>query len=180
MNRFPLNITRTSNLFIATVCLLAVASFSSCTVTDLPEPQDDEVTFQVELVKMTALEIKSEEGEHLEIYGSVMAELIRDNLTETNTLWKLDAPSYLDVGLNDILVNERTSFTLLKSNLEASAIDVTASLSDYDSATNPAEFLGSETITLPLSVVTTSIELQMVLRESGGQVLQVTYVITRL
>ena len=170
----------------AAALILSLAGLASCTITELPdpepEPEEKELTFEVTLVKMAALDIKSGEGEHLEIYGSVTAKMIRDNVTETNTVWSIADPTsdLLYVGYSDVPVNSTTTFTVLESELDDTYMEVIASLSDYDSATNPAEYLGEERINTPLSSVANTITLQLVLDDSYGQHIGVTYAITRL
>jgi hypothetical protein len=159
-------------------------TMASCTITELPdpEPEDRELTFEVSLVKMAALDIKSAEGDFLEVYGTVSARMIRDNVTETNTVWSLTDPATINqpVGYSDVPINETTTFTLLESELDSTYMEVTANLSDYDSPTNPAEFLGEEGISTPLGSITQTISLQLVLDDSDGQHLAVTFSITRL
>lgn len=181
MKRFPLAQLPGVGPLPAAAILLTIAS---CTITDLPdpEPEDRELTFEVSLVKMAALDIKSAEGDFLEIYGTVTARMIRDNITETNIVWSLTEPETINqaVGYSDVPINETTTFTLLESELDDTYMEVTASLSDYDTPTNPAEFLGEERINTPLGSITNSISLQLVLDDSDGQHLAVTFSITRL
>ncbi len=184
MNRIVHTLFVGAGLFRSAAVILTLAGLASCTITELPdpEPEDQEITFEVTLVKMAALEIKSAEGEHLEIYGTVTARMIRDNVTETNTVWsETDPTSFIQyVGYTDVPINTKTTFTLLESELDSTSMEVTANLSDYDSATNPAEFLGEERISTPLSSIANTITLQLVLDDSGGQHIGVTYSITRL
>ena len=164
--------------------LLSVLVLSACVKVEddeEPTPQDEDVMFQVDLVKMTALEIKEGEGDQLEIYGTVTADLVRGNLTESNTLWSLPKASPLPVGLSDVPIIASQTFTVASSNIAASNIEVRADLFDSDGeGTNDPEDLGNEMISTPLSSVNSSSTFQITLNSSNGQWVQLTYSITRL
>jgi hypothetical protein len=163
--------------------LSLVFVFSSCvTKEDDPEPAIvEDITFQVDLIKITGLEIKEGESDFLEIYGAITTRLIRGNITESNELWSTSDDAALSVGLSDVPVAASVTYKVAPENLATSNLEVRADLSDYDGGgTNAPEDLGNEAIVTALSSITTSIELQVVLNDSGGQVVQVTYAITRL
>lgn len=169
-----------SFLFLGTVFL-----FASCTVTsdddDDTTPQIEEVMFRVDLVKITALEIKEGEGDALEIYGLINTKLIRDNISEENALWSVVKTEAIPVGLSDTPLSSSVTYTVATKDLASSNLEVRADLFDYDgSGNNAPEDLGDEAITTPLNAISSSAEYQITLNDSGGQVVQLTYAITRL
>lgn len=176
-NLISFNILK-SFFFLCSILLVA-----SCTVTsddDEVTPQDEDVTFRVDLLKMAALEIKDGEGEYLEIYGLVNSKVVRGNITEENALWSVVKENALNVGTSDTPLTESVTYTIAKSDIANSTLQVAADLWDYDgSAGNNPEDLGEGMISTPLSSVTTSVTYDIVLDDSSGQVIKVTYSITR-
>lgn len=172
-----------SNLLKSFLLLSTIFMAVSCTVTsddDDVTPVDEEVTFRVDLLKMAAVEIKDAEGEYLEIYGLVNSKVVRGNVTEENALWSVVKESALNVGTSDTPLMESVTYTVAKSDIANSTLEITADLWDYDgNAGNDPEDLGEETISTPLSSVTSSVTYDIVLDDSSGQVIKVTYSITR-
>lgn len=148
---------------------------------DPPTPVDEDVVFRIDLIKMAALEIKDAEGDQLEVYGNITTKLIRDNITETNDLWTAAIAEAIAVRRSDTPVSASVSYTVAKSNVASSRLEVIADLmeSDGTDGSNPPEDLGSDKITTALADITTSAEYSIVLTDSGGQHVQVTYSITR-
>ncbi len=162
--------------------LLPLTFLVSCSEDeDPPTPVDEDVVFQIDLIKMAALEIKEAEGDNLEVFGNITTKLIRDNITETNDLWTAAIEEAIAVGRSDTPVMASVSYTVATSNIAASRLEVTADLMESDGAsgTNAPEDLGSDKITTSLADITTSAEYSIVLTDSSGQHVQVTYSITR-
>lgn len=146
-----------------------------------PTPVNQDVTFKVDLIKMTALDIKEGEVDALEVYGSIDAKLVRGNVTEENELWSANDDEYLSVELSDYPLTSSVSFTVDPEKISESKIELTAALMEHDfSDDNPDENLGTETISTTLSAVSSTSTFQIVLDDSGGQHVQVTFSITRL
>lgn len=146
-----------------------------------PPAQSQNISFEVRLVKMVSLDIKESEDDHLEVYGTINADLIRGNVTEANELWSAGSAEYISVGLSDFPMNNAVTFTVSPENLSDSMIEMTSSLMEHDfSASNPDENLGTETISAPLSAVSSTSTFQVIHDASSGQEVQVTFSITRL
>ncbi len=161
---------------------LAIVMLSSCSEDEDPvTPVDEDVTFEVQVLKMQALEIKEAEGDALEIYGNIDTKLIRDNIVETNSIWNALIGEAISVGLSDVPLVAAVSYTVAKSQIANSRIEVDADLfdADGDPESNAPENLGREQISTNLSDITSSITLSIVLADSGGQHVEVTYSITR-
>lgn len=168
-------------LFRAFVFLFATIALVSCSDDDEDDtPSVQEVSFRIDLVKFVAQEISDAEGEFLEVYGTVNSKLIRDNITEENMIWSVDDEDYVLVGASDSPLSSSYTYTVAEPNIEASSIEVIATLNEYDPPGNPDEFLGTRSVTTQLSSVSASSTFQMVLDDSDGQVVQLTYTITRL
>lgn len=171
-------------IFKAILCVALFSTFTSCVVDnddEMPVPADEDITFQVDLLKMTGIEIKEGEGEHLEIYGTISTKKVNGNVTEDNTLWSEDDTEVIYVGLSDYPLIASNTYTVSASELSSSNLVVIADLFDFDGGGNNApEDLGKEEISTPLSSVTSSVTYQIVLNDSGGQHIRVTYSITRL
>ena len=168
---------------LKTLALVAFFStFTACVVDKEDEmPVEEEVTFSVELLKIRALEIKEGEGDNLEIYGKISSKLVRGNLTEDNTLWTQADTDALPVGLSDHPLSAIVTYTVATANIASSNLIVEADLFDFDGGgTNAPEDLGKEAITTPLSSITSSVTYDIVLNDSSGQFVQVTYSITRI
>ncbi len=160
-----------------------ISMFASCNSDDdtPPTPIDEEVAFRVDLLKIAALEIKEAEDEMLEIYGTISSKLRRDNITEDNTLWSVAETEAIGVGVSDTRLVSSVTYTIASSKIAAGTIEVAAHLFDYDGGgDNPSEDLGNEKHSTPLSNITTSVTYQIVLNDSSGQTVQLTYSITRL
>jgi hypothetical protein len=142
-----------------------------------PAPQ--EVSFQVDLIKMVALEIKDAEGDALEIYGSVNSKLKRDNVTEENMVWSENSANYIAVGQSDYPLPSTVVYDVLETNVESTDLEVIVNLTELDFS-NDDDPLGSDLISTPLSSITNSSTFQITLNQSSGQHIQVTYSITRL
>ena len=167
----------------AFVFSLTIVMLSSCSEDEDPvTPIDEDVTFEVQLLKMQALEIKEVEGDALEIYGNIDTKLIRDHIVETNSIWRALIGEAISVGRSDVPVVAAQTYTLKKSQIAASRIEVDADLfdSDGDPDDNAPENLGREQISTNLSDITSSVTLSIVLADSSGQHVEVTYSITRL
>lgn len=167
------------------VFLFAALVVVSCKKDDddnpAPPVESQDVSFKVELIKMTALEISDAEGDALEVYGSVGANLVRDNITEENELWSAIDEEYISVELSDYPMSSSVTFTVAPEHISGSSIEVISSLNEHDfSEDNPDEDLGTETVTTPLSAVSSTSTFQMVLDDYSQQQVQVTYSITRL
>ncbi len=165
------------------ILCLSVSIFSSCTVTkdDDAVPEDEEITFKVDLIKLTALEIKDAEGEKLEVYGQINTTLITDEATEDNSLWSTVETAAVGVGLSDLPMSSSVTYKVPSSELSNSEIKVEADLFDYDGGgDNSSEDLGKESLSTPLAGISSSVTYQIVLNDSSGQTMQVTYSITRL
>jgi len=142
-----------------------------------PAPQ--EVSFQVELIKMVALEIKDSEIDALEIYGSVNSKLKRDNITEENMIWSENSANYISVGQSDYPLASVVIFDVLETNVDSTDLEVIVNLTELDFS-NDDDPLGSDLISTPLSSISNSSTFQITLNQSSGQHIQVTYSITRL
>ncbi len=165
------------------IVLFAITLFASCEKEEPEVPQDEDITFKIDLLKMAALDIKDAEGDALEIYGAVSTKLLRDNITESNELWNKAFGEAVAVGYSDVPMSSSVTFTVATSNLAASNLEVSADLFDQDgsdASANPPEDLGKETLTTPLANITSSVTYQLVLNDSAGQEIEVTYSITRL
>jgi hypothetical protein len=167
------------------VFLCAALVFVSCKKDEDDDPtppaESQDILFKVDLIKMTALAVSDAESDALEVYGVVNVKLIRDNVTEENELWSADADEYISVGLSDYPMSSSVTFTVAPENISESNIEVISSLNEYDFAPdNPDEDLGTETISTPLSAVSSTSTFQMVLNDYSQQQVQVTYSITRL
>ncbi|MEL7249096.1 MAG: hypothetical protein AAFO03_11775 [Bacteroidota bacterium] len=161
---------------------LAIVMLSSCSEDEDPvTPVDEDITFEVQLLKMQALEIKEAEGDALEVYGNIDTKLIRDNVVETNSIWRALIGEAISVGLSDVPVVAAVPYTVKKSQIANSRIEVDVDLfdSDGDPEDNAPENLGREQTTTNLSDIATSVTLSIVLADSGGQHVEVTYSITR-
>jgi hypothetical protein len=158
------------------------STFTSCVVKEDDEiPIDEDITFQVDLLKITGIEIKEAEGETLEIYGTISSKRVNGNVTEENILWSKNDTEAIAVGLSDYPLMASNTYTVTASELTNSNLVVVADLFDYDGGGNNApEDLGKEELSIPLSNVTSSVTYQIVLNDSGGQHIRVTYSITRL
>lgn len=173
---FKITFSKTIVLFFTAMVLI------SCKKDDddpVPPVVNEDVSFKVELIKMVALDIKDAEGGALEVYGSVNSELVRDNITEENEVWSVVDIDYISVGLSDYPMTSEVIYEVSPGNISESVMEVTASLDEYDES-NADEFLGTQTITTQLNDVSSTSTYQMVLDDSEGQEVQVTYAITRL
>ena len=168
---------------ILNVCILLSSPFifTSCKIGENVTPKDEEITFRVDLVKIAALEIKDAEGENLEIYGVIGSKLIRGNITEENTLLSLKDTEPLPVGMSDEPLVSSVTYKVASSNIDDSNLEVSAHLFDFDGGgSNAPEDLGNEKISTPLGSVLSSTNYQITLNKSSGQIVQLTYSITRL
>lgn len=163
--------------------LLTITLFASCVQTtddDDIEPQDEIIEFQVDFLKVAALEIKEAEGDNLEVYGTITADLIQGNVTESNTLWSAALEAAISVGFSDVPMTESVTFNVPTSKIASSNLEVRADLAESDgTGTNNPEDLGDETISTPLSNIISSSSFDIVLNDSSGQWVRVTYSITR-
>ena len=166
------------------VFLLASLFLISCSKEDddpTPPAESQEISFEVRLVKMVSLDIKESEGPHLEVYGTINANLVRGNVTEENVLWSTGASEYISVGLSDFPMSAAVTFTVSPENISNSMMEMTSALMEHDfSESNPDDNLSPETISAPLSAVSSTSTFQVVHDDSSGQHVQVTYSITRL
>lgn len=174
-----------SNFFLSLLksfaLLLTITVFVSCSTEEDPRPQDEEVMFQVDLLKIAAINIKEAEGDALEIYGDIGSQLVKGNVTETNPLWSEVKEGAISVGYNDVPLVSSVTYTLLSSEVDQSEMIINAYLWDSDgTGTNAPEVVGNESISTPLANIRTSAEYQIVLNDDVGQSIRLTYSITRL
>ncbi len=164
------------------VFLFAALVFVSCSEDDDEEndPTPQDVSYRINLVKIVGITISDAEGDQLEVYGTVNSKLTRDNITEENMISSWEDVDFISVGTSDVPLSSSVTYTVPPENIEASTLEVIASLSEDDSAAgNDDEFLGTKSICVPLSDISESVTYQMVFDESPEQVVQLTYSITR-
>lgn len=179
MTKFSLNLNPLKQITFFSLIILLL---NACIVQedDGMTPQDETVTFQVDVIKMAAMELPDTEGEFLEIYGNITGDMIRGNITESNVLWETGNDAVQQVNLSDAAVTGSATYTLKVSELATSEMQVTADLTEWDGTNNAPDNLGKETVTTPLSNITTSATYEIVLNDSPQQRVRVTYMITRL
>jgi len=163
------------------VILLTLVSFTSCNDDDEEEdaPTPKDVRYTVALEKIVALNISDAEGEYLEVYGTINSKLKRANITEENMIVSLPEAELIAVGTSDTPLTASVVYDVAPANIQASTLEVIASLTDRDPPGNPHEFLGTETISVALRDISGKVTYQLVLDDIANHSVQLTYSITR-
>ncbi|KAA3640574.1 MAG: hypothetical protein DWQ02_01855 [Bacteroidetes bacterium] len=167
---------------VLVVFLLMIVTFFRCTVSgdgfEDMEPAED-ISFQIDIKKIRATDIKESESSALEVYGVVSSRLNIGTITDERELWSVDADNYLSVDFNDMQLSGSVTFTISKDDLSGSTITTVADLMELDFS-NPDDDLGLESSTISLSEVESTEEFQLTFVQSGGQNVSLSYSITRL
>jgi hypothetical protein len=147
---------------------------------ETPEVQNESISFRVQLEKIVATEIKEAEGDALEVYGSIDGKLQRGNVTEVNNLWIASPTEAIDVTMSDFPLTSSVVYEVMADAVSSSSLEVTVDLYDYDFGANDDEDLGRESINVPLNTISDTSTFQIILDDSTGQFVQVTYSIRKL
>ncbi|WP_299123127.1 hypothetical protein [uncultured Winogradskyella sp.] len=171
---------------VLTFFVILFVSFFSCSTEEDGENLSDEpteITFQIDLVKMYATDIKDGEGGRLEIAGVIRARISSntDVTQETETLLYESANDPLHVTYDDVTLGSRGFFTVAPDYRDYSYFSMVGSMTEVDSSpSNPNEFMGDINVTIDLLTITETQEFILQFKESGGQHVEVVYTITRL
>jgi len=165
--------------------VLLVSVFSCSTEDDDEDIPDGptELTFQIDLVKMYATDIKDGEGGRLEVAGNIRATL-RSNTDvsiESTTLWTKSASNADFVTFEDFPLGARATVKVLTDYKEYSYFEMYGRMTEVDIAIgNLDEAMGEISSVIDLLAITDTEEFIFEFKESGGQHVEAIYTIKRL
>tara|TARA_R110002049_G_scaffold55337_3_gene153619 strand:+ start:18659 stop:19207 length:549 start_codon:yes stop_codon:yes gene_type:complete len=141
--------------------LLIIALLSSCSSDDeAPEAEKTE-SFRIKAITIRADEMTSTEGDVLEIYGTLWANLKYSDRIDERILLNRTRSNWVPVGLTETSITfEDTEhiFTLTEEEIRSGArLRLLAKLWDKDPDGNPDDYLGNGSVYIlagPITVVT--------------------------
>ena len=166
-------------------CILSIMflSLMACSSDDDTggNPANDMVSFRVDLIKLTGVDTSTDGGDELEVYGTIKASYNLGSVSDQQTLWEREQTNYVSVDESDIPITGSTTFTLNMSDMDNSTIAVNAHLTEYDSSANNSDDpIGNETATIALNSVASTVTYELLLDDTDGHEVKLTYSITRL
>lgn len=161
-----------------------VIAFSCSAEEDEPEipVEHSNINYEVKLTKIKATDTSGEgnaENVDLEIYGELSTSLTIGTVVDTRQLWTADIANALSVGQNDTQLTGDTSFIIESNELAESSITCSGDLEEYDGNGN-TQNQGQESSTFSLSSITSTQDIELTFSEPAGQIVVVTFTVTRL
>jgi hypothetical protein len=143
-------------------------------------PEDQIITFRVDLIKITGIETQGDGNDALEVYGDITAKLNFGTAFTEEILWSKSQENFVSIEVADFPIMTSKTFEVLESQLSNMSLDVNANLMERDGSNNPDDPLGNETLTTLLSGISSTGTYDVLMDESTAHVVQVSYSITRL
>lgn len=172
----------TNRLFMLVIAFSTLASISCGKDDDGDQtPEDQIITFKVDLIKITGIETQGDGNDALEVYGDIVFRLNFNGAYTDETLWSKSQEDFVSIEVADFPIATSKTFEVLESQLPNMSLDVNAILMEFDgNGNNAPDPLGDETITTLLSGISTTVTYDLLMDETNAQVVQVTYSIKRL
>lgn len=164
----------------ATLVMLAMSLFSffNCSSDDDGSGEPETVSFSINLVKLTGVDTSTESGA-MEVYGIISVKL--NDSSNEEILWNKTQQEYIEVEEADYPISGSKTYTIETSELTNQSVIMSANLTEYDSnANNSDDPIGNSSMTIPLSSISNSQTFEILLNETEGHEVKLTYSITRL